>query len=227
VFLSIATTSGLAPDLGYVLYKHPDRIFEKSNTKGRVVGFFPENSPERAEFSIFYEVDPVERVRGVSYADGIAQYVEPYPYLAASHLSSAISTALRSAMNGILGSTDPEIDARVKESGGKAWPLELKFGPVRSSPSLVQRMFGPLGWEVSVESTPLPDDHVSDPTEGNGHDIHTVTIKGNLRSPPLSRRSICCCPHSTPNATISTTSPKSRSLSTRAATGWTAIRSAP
>ncbi|MCV9964947.1 3' terminal RNA ribose 2'-O-methyltransferase Hen1 [Pararhizobium sp. BT-229] len=175
MFLSLSVSGEHAPDLGFVLYKHPDRVFEKSNSKARVTGFFPENRDDHAEFCLAVEVDPVERVRGVNWDRGIASYVEPMPFLAASHMSQAISQALGSALNGTLASKDPVIDARVKAAGVKPWPLTIKVGPVRCSPFMIERLFVELGWKVEIES------HALD-VPGVDHDddrpLHVFTLTG-------------------------------------------------
>lgn len=173
MFLSIAAKGEFAPDLGYVLYKHPDRIFARTTQKGHLLGFFPRNDMDRAEFCLVIKIDPVARVRGASWEAGIAAYVEPAPYLAASHMSHAISEALRSAMNGNLASADEAIDARLKEIGPKPWSLEITVGPVRTSPHLIQDLFGDLGWNVSVASY-----DVDVPGSSEGRPLHVFTLKG-------------------------------------------------
>jgi 3' terminal RNA ribose 2'-O-methyltransferase Hen1 len=175
LFLSLAVTGEHAPDLGFVLYKHPDRVFEKSNSKGRVTGFFPENRADFAEFCLVIEIDPVERVRGVNWDRGIASYVEPMPFLAASHMSNALSQALGSAMNGTLASKDPAIDAKVKAVGVKRWPLTIKVGPVRCSPHLIEELFAELGWSVKIESHKL---NVPGVSEDADRPLHVFTLQG-------------------------------------------------
>lgn len=174
MFLSLAVSGPQAPDLGFVLYKHPDRVFEKANSRGRMIGVFKENSPLRAEFCLAVEVDPVDRVRGANWDRGIATYVEPMPFLAASHLSQAISQALGSAMNGVLASKDPEIDARVKASGTQPWWLDIKVGPVRCSPRAIVDLFEPLGWTVSTKthSLDIPG------REDDDRPLHVFSLEG-------------------------------------------------
>lgn len=175
MFLSIAVSGEHAPDLGFVLYKHPGRFFEKSASKGRVTGGFTENREDFAEFTLAVEIDPVERVRGVNWDRGIASYVEPMPFLAASHMSQALSQALGSAMNGVLGSKDPVIDTRVKAAGVKPWPLTIKVGAVRCSPYMIESLFSELGWSVEIESHNLDVPGVS---EDDDRPLHVFTLKG-------------------------------------------------
>jgi 3' terminal RNA ribose 2'-O-methyltransferase Hen1 len=164
-----------ASDLGFILYKHPDRVFEKSTPKNRITGFFPVNSADRAEFCLAVEVDQVERVRGVNWDRGIASYVEPMPFLAASHMSQALSSALGSAMNGVLASKDPTIDARVKEVGAKPLPIKIKVGPVRCNPDMIDTLFGELGWTSEVEAHELAVPNVK---ADDDRPLHVFTLNG-------------------------------------------------
>jgi 3' terminal RNA ribose 2'-O-methyltransferase Hen1 len=175
LLLSLSVSGEHAPDLGFILYKHPDRVFEKSTPKNRITGFFAENSAGRAEFCLTVEVDQVERVRGVNWDRGIASYVEPMPFLAASHMSQALSSALGSAMNGVLASKDPIVDARVKEVGVKPLPITIKVGAVRCSPYMITRLFEELGWTVMVESHGLDVPNVS---EEDDRPLHVFTLTG-------------------------------------------------
>lgn len=177
MYLSIATTRPNAVDLGFVLYKHPDRVFrsdESRNKNLKAVGFYPEATTDRCEFVLLVSVDPVERVRGLAWNGGIAQYVEPLPFLASSYMSQAISVCLRSAMNGIATSKDPEQEVRLRAMCSEKWPLEIKVSPVRTSPNLIERMLEPLGWSVDIESVSLD---VPGATRDNA--LHTVILKGD------------------------------------------------
>ena len=176
MFLSIATTKSNAKDLGFLLYKHPDRVFvssDRKSSKVRATGFYPEATDERCEFCLLVEVDPVERVRGLSWGSGIAQYVEPLPYLAGSYVSQAISMSLSSAMNGSVKSENPDTEERLRAMTLQTWPLEIKVGPVRTSRGLIHKLFEPLGWEVAIESVPL-----NVPGGLRESDLHTVVLTG-------------------------------------------------
>jgi hypothetical protein len=64
MLLTITTTHWPASDLGYLLYKHPDRCqsFDLSFGKARV--FYPEVGPKRCSACLLLDVDPVGMVRG-------------------------------------------------------------------------------------------------------------------------------------------------------------------
>jgi 3' terminal RNA ribose 2'-O-methyltransferase Hen1 len=181
VYLSIATTRQSATDLGFLLYKHPDRVFRSDasrNSKMSAVGFYPEAADERCEFCLIVEVDPVERVRGASWGAGIAQYVEPLPFLASSYMSQALSLCLRSAMNGIVTSKNASEEKRLQAAAVEKWPLEITVSPLRTSPALISRMFEPLGWDVSLHSVPLDIPGMTSEEARRCTDLHTLTIRG-------------------------------------------------
>lgn len=181
MFLSIATSRQSAKDLGFLLYKHPDRVFRSDasrNAKMSAIGFYPVATDERCEFCLIVEVDPVERVRGASWGAGIAQYVEPLPFLASSYMSQALSLCLRSAMNGVVTSKDPSEESRLKLAAAEKWPLEITVSPLRTSPALISRMFEPLGWDVSLHSVALDIPGSKSGESGRSTDLHTLTIRG-------------------------------------------------
>ena len=62
--LTITTTHRPATDLGYLLYKHPDRLqtFELSFGKAHV--FYPQADPEICTAALVLETDPVQLTRG-------------------------------------------------------------------------------------------------------------------------------------------------------------------
>lgn len=149
MFVSIATTHRPATDLGFLLMKHPDRVFEVELTFGRGTVFFPEANAERCEAVLTVDVDPVGLVRGRGAGDGLLDaYVNDRPYAASSFLSVALVRAFRTAMTGV--SRDrPEL-------AGQPIPLEIRVTPlpVRGPDEIVAELFEPLGWSVSIERLP-------------------------------------------------------------------------
>ena len=150
VFLSVATTHQPATDIGFLLHKNPARVHELDLGFGRAVMFYPEAGPDRCEFAITLDVDPIALVRGRSGGDGpLDQYVNDRPYAASSFLSVALARGVREALAGrskerpTLAETAIPLDALVA-------PL-----PVRGPSELVERLFGPLGYEVHVTRHPL------------------------------------------------------------------------
>jgi 3' terminal RNA ribose 2'-O-methyltransferase Hen1 len=119
---------------------------------GRAVMFYPEATPERCEFAITLDVDPVSLVRGRSGsgADGMLdQYVNDRPYAASSFMSVALARGVREAMAGRSKERQALADSLI--------PLEATIAPlpVRGKTELVERLFRPLGYQVEITTYPL------------------------------------------------------------------------
>ncbi|MBL8088219.1 MAG: hypothetical protein JNM85_09155 [Chthonomonas sp.] len=97
----ISTTHQPATDLGFLLHKNPDRIFERETNFGRVLAAYPEASATRTTVALVANVDPVKLSRKKGNASGTAeQYVNDRPYTANSFSSVALVVAFRTAMSG-------------------------------------------------------------------------------------------------------------------------------
>ena len=162
-----------ARDLGFLLGKHPDRLFERDLSVGKAVVFYTAATPSRTSAVLYLEVDPISLVRGQHRnARGlIANYVNQRPYVANSLLSVAIGRAFNQAMAGKSKDRQPLADQML--------PLEARVTPVSVTGriGLAQVLFGPLGYETTV--TPLAEDSPSR--------IFEVRIAGTVRLRDLLR----------------------------------------
>ncbi|MDP4027146.1 3' terminal RNA ribose 2'-O-methyltransferase Hen1 [Methylobacterium sp. NEAU 140] len=150
MFLSLATTHRPATDLGFLLHKNPEREHEADFGFGRAVMFYPARSPDRCEFALTLDIDPITLVRGRSGGDGMLdQYVNDRPYAASSFLSVALARGLGSAMAGRSRERQALADTAI--------PLDATIAPVpvRGPVHLVERLFVPLGYGVEITSHPL------------------------------------------------------------------------
>jgi 3' terminal RNA ribose 2'-O-methyltransferase Hen1 len=151
MFLSISTTHRPATDLGFLLMKHPERVFEVELGFGKAVVFYPEASEARCEAVLTLEVDPVGLVRGRGDGEGMLdQYVNDRPYAASSFLAVGLNRAFRTAMSGVS-------KERVELAAQKI-PLTVKVCPLplRGGEELLATLFEPLGWRVSFERVQGP-----------------------------------------------------------------------
>ena len=143
MLLTITTEHRPATDLGFLLHKNPARCQETELAFGRAHLFYPQAGEERCTFALLLDLDPVALVRGKDGPESglFDQYVNDRPYAASSFLSVAMAAALRTALNG-------RCDLR-PELAQQAIPLEATVTPlpVRGDSTLVQRLFGPLGYE--------------------------------------------------------------------------------
>jgi 3' terminal RNA ribose 2'-O-methyltransferase Hen1 len=156
MLLTITTTHRPAADLGYLLHKHPDRLQSEELAFGRAHVFYPEVSDERCTAALLLDVDPVALVRGRTRAAAegspqgtVDQYVNDRPYVASSFLSVAMTRLFRSAMAGTSKERQALADAPM--------PLTATVCsvPCRGGEGLLRKLFEPLGYDVSVETTPL------------------------------------------------------------------------
>lgn len=153
MLLTITTTYKPATDMGYLLHKNPGRGQHAELAFGRAHLFYPEATEERCTFALLLDLDPVALVRGNGGQDGglLDQYVNDRPYVASSFLSVAMAVSLRTALNGRCDQR-PELVRQPIPLEATVTPL-----PVRGEANLVERLFGPLGYEIETASIPLDE----------------------------------------------------------------------
>ncbi|RYX86852.1 3' terminal RNA ribose 2'-O-methyltransferase Hen1 [bacterium] len=143
MLLQLSTTHYPATDLGFLLAKNPARAQEFNLSFGTARIFYPESSDENCTCALMLDVDPVALVRGKNSGEGLlSQYVNDRPYAATSFLSVAIAQVLRSAMSGVC-KEKPEL-------AQTAIPLLAQVEGVPATPQFLERLFGPLGYEVEA-----------------------------------------------------------------------------
>jgi 3' terminal RNA ribose 2'-O-methyltransferase Hen1 len=152
MLLTIETTYRPATDLGYLLHKNPARVQEFELSAGRAVVFYPQATPDSCTAALLVEIDPIALVRGrIGAREGglLDQYVNDRPYAANSFLAAAIAQVFGSALNG-------RCDDR-PELVQTAIPLKATIAalPSRGGPGMIERLFGPLGYEITAARQPL------------------------------------------------------------------------
>ncbi len=172
MLLSITYTGQNTPELGYLLYKNPNRpqVFELNHGKAYV--FYPEVSNERTTAALLLDIDPLDLARGKSgQSRGLFDYVNDRPYVASSFMSTAISRVFGTAMTGRADSRQALSDS----------PLELAAGitmlPCRGERDKLNAIFEPLGYEVRYE-TFMADEQFPD---WGDSDYVNLTISGKVR----------------------------------------------
>jgi len=134
------------PELGFLLHKHPAKVHTKETNFGQVHVLYPNPT----EALLLLEIDPLALTkRGGGHAFALKPYVNDRCYVASSFLSVALNQMFRTAMAGRCNKK-PELVEK---------PLNLEVFlpalPSRGGAHLLHRLFEPLGYEVSAESTPL------------------------------------------------------------------------
>ncbi|WP_412026815.1 3' terminal RNA ribose 2'-O-methyltransferase Hen1 [Deinococcus yunweiensis] len=174
MLLTITTTHQPATDLGFLLHKHPERVFAFDLPVGVAHVFYPEAAPERCTVALLVEVDPVALSRGRRGGSSTAPlepYVNDRPYAASSFLSSALREAFGTAMTGR--------SRERQELAATPLPFEVQLPalPARGGTDLVARLFGPLGYAVSAVPRLLDDAF----PEWGDSPYAAVTLTGTMR----------------------------------------------
>jgi 3' terminal RNA ribose 2'-O-methyltransferase Hen1 len=153
MLLTISTTHQPATDLGFLLYKHPDKVQEFELTFGKAHVFYPEASTEKCTAALLLELDPVslsrrEGKQGANFA--LQPYVNDRPYVASSFLSVAIAKVFGTAMQ-----EKPRAEHSPERQAlkGLELPLTIKLTslPCRGGEDLLRKLFEPLGYAVIAE----------------------------------------------------------------------------
>jgi 3' terminal RNA ribose 2'-O-methyltransferase Hen1 len=140
-----------APEIGYLLAKHPDSIFNRSFTAGKVWIFYPEVSSNQLTIALITEIDPIALVRGPASLTHLDQYVNDRPYV----LSSLTSVALQTGFHSALGGRTSEHTERITEL--LDWEISLSALSCDGGENLIQRIFVPLGYEIHITRMPLDE----------------------------------------------------------------------
>jgi len=175
VLLTISYAAPSATDLGFLLYKHPDKVQTFSMSVGDAHVFYPEANDDRCTVALMLEVDPVGLVRnkrfGGSDSFSLGHYVNDRPYASSSMLAVALGQVFSTAMTGRCDSR-PELAA-------SAIPLEIELTAVPSKgiDGLARQLFEPLGWAVTATSIPLD---ATRPDWGDSH-FSNLSLRGTMR----------------------------------------------
>ncbi|MEZ4670736.1 MAG: 3' terminal RNA ribose 2'-O-methyltransferase Hen1 [Anaerolineae bacterium] len=148
MLLTITTTRQPATDLGYLLYKHPQKVQTFNLTFGKAHVFYPEAADMRCTAALLLDIDPVGLVRGRG-DFALEQYVNDRPYVFSSFLSVAIAQVYGTALSGICKERPELVDEVI--------PLEVTIAalPCRGGEALLRSLFEPLGYSLMAERQPL------------------------------------------------------------------------
>ena len=179
ILLTISYIGQNTTELGYLLYKNPNRPQEFELNHGKAYVFYPEISDERTTAVLLLDIDPIDLARGKvgSSSGGLFDYVNDRPYVSSSFMSTAISKVFGTAMTG-------RADSRQELSDS---PLNLSATvimlPCRGEQEKLNSVFEPLGYKVSYE-TFISDENFPDWGESK---YVNLTISGKVRLRDLLR----------------------------------------
>jgi hypothetical protein len=158
-----------ARDLGYLLHKNPARFQTFPLNRGKAFVFYPEASAEKCTAALLLDIDPLDLAKGKeglsAQAGGgrpdeasLFDYVNDRPFVSSSFMSVAIATVYGTALAGrceqkpVLAETPLELEA------------EITMLPCRGDTALLEKIFAPLGYEVSFGDIGMPDEKLGAPT---------------------------------------------------------------
>jgi 3' terminal RNA ribose 2'-O-methyltransferase Hen1 len=144
MLLSISTTHDPPSDLGFLLHKHPDRVQSFDLAFGKAHVFYSDANNERCTACLMLDIDPIGLVRGKKGERTLDQYVNDRPYVASSMLAVAIAQVFGTALAGNCKDRPQLVTTPI--------PLEARIPslPCAGGEELLQRLFTPLGYRVSV-----------------------------------------------------------------------------
>jgi len=175
MLLTITAEGENAAALSFLLHKHPDKLQQVELSVGAAYIFYPECEKEKVTAALLLDIDPIGMVRNAKNFAGkdflLGQYVNDRPYVASSFMSSAISKAFSSAMNGSCKEYPEFIDMPL------ALTAKISVLPApRGGELLIKRLFEPLGYTVEAERH-LLDTQFSEWGYGK---YFTLTLKNTL-----------------------------------------------
>jgi 3' terminal RNA ribose 2'-O-methyltransferase Hen1 len=173
MLLTITYTGQDTDKLGYLLHKNPYRpqVFELSYGKAYV--FYPELSNERTTAAMLLDIDPIELARGKadSAVGGLFDYVNDRPYVSSSFLSVAVSKVFGTAMTGRAD------DHQYLSDSPLDFEAVITMLPCRGEPAMLNKVFEPLGYEVSYEQLAADENF---PAWGTSKYVN-LSLKGKVR----------------------------------------------
>ena len=175
MLITLTCHAPAAAEIGYLLGKHPQSVFEREFSAGKVWVFYPELAEDHLTVAMLTEIDPVGLVRGPANSATLDQYVNDRPYVPSSLTSVALKVAFSTAMNAKAQTHAERYAERMH------WQVTLPAVACDAGESMITRLFAPLGYTVTTTRLPL------DPTfpAWGQADLYTVLLEGEQTVPDL------------------------------------------
>src|SRR5579885_2572276 len=175
MLITLTCRAPAAAEIGYLLGKHPQSIFEREFSAGKVWVFYPELADDHLTVAMLTEIDPVGLVRGPANSATLDQYVNDRPYVPSSLTSVALKTAFSTAMNAKAQTHAERYTERMR------WQVTLPAVACAAGEPLITRLFAPLGYTVTTTRLPLDPNF---PAWGQA-DLYTVQLEGEQTVPDV------------------------------------------
>ena len=173
MLLTITYKGENATDLGFLLFKNPQRPQEFQLNYGKAYVFYPEANSETCTAALLLDINPIDLARGKigSKDGGLFDYVNDRPYVSSSFMSTAISKVFGTAMT---GRCDNRPELATEELDLTA---SISMLPCRGDTSMINSIFEPLGYTVEYKTSVLDEKY---PEWGEGKYVN-LTIHGKTR----------------------------------------------
>ena len=164
-----------AAELGFLLQKHPDRVFRRELSVGTAKGFYPEATAGPLRSLPAARADPVKLARDAQRHGGGNGYAAAKPYLAGSLLAVALGRCFNSA---IAGRAKEKVE-RLTER----WPVTVRLPalPCRGGADAVRAAWNRSGYACEAVPHPLDPDR---PAWGDAA-VHEGTLTGSHPIPAV------------------------------------------
>jgi 3' terminal RNA ribose 2'-O-methyltransferase Hen1 len=172
MLLTITYTGRNTQDLGYLLYKNPNRCpqtFELAFGSAHV--FYPEATDARTTAALLLDIDPLDLAKSKGKFGGLFDYVNDRPYVSSSFMSVAISKVFGTAMTGRADSRQELSDSALDLSA------RITMLPCNSDFAMLARIFEPLGYAIEFEIQKLDEKF---PEWGDSRYVN-LRLSGKLR----------------------------------------------
>jgi 3' terminal RNA ribose 2'-O-methyltransferase Hen1 len=157
-----------APEVGYLLAKNPQSIFQREFSQGTVWVYYPEVAEDHLTVALLCEIDPIALVRGPAALQTSDHYVNDRPFVSSSLTSVALRTAFSTALSGRNKERPERLDERMR------WVVTLPAVACDGGEDLITRLFSPLGYTLAIDRLPL-DAHFS---AWGPSDIFSIRLQG-------------------------------------------------
>ena len=153
MLLTITYRGESTSDLGYLLHKNPDRTQKFDLSFGNAYVFYPTVSNNITTAAILLDINPIDLARGKlgSRDGGLFDYVNDRPYVCSSFMSTALNKVFSTAINGRC-EKKPELVMEKLDLEANVTML-----PCKGDKELIQRIFKPLGYEITFDNYILDD----------------------------------------------------------------------
>lgn len=179
MLLTITYRGEKATDLGFLLFKNPQRPQAFELSFGKAYVFYPEVGDDVCSAALLLDIDPLDLARGKvgSRDGGLFDYVNDRPYVSSSFLSTAISQVFGTAMTGRCAKRPELVESELDLTAS------ITALPCKGDLEMLNRVFEPLGYSVAYKSTVLDEKY---PEWGEGKYVD-LTLRGKVRLQALLR----------------------------------------